>query len=70
MCIRDRGAIARDPGLIPGVNVAGGKVTHEAVAEGVGAEYVPVGEVLGFDAGGDTGSAGQTHAATMETEEE
>ena len=36
------GAIARDPGLRPGVNVAAGEVTHEAVAEGVGLEYVPV----------------------------
>jgi alanine dehydrogenase len=35
-------AIRRDPGLRLGVNVAGGKVTHPAVAEGVGAEYVPV----------------------------
>ena len=35
-------AIRHDPGLRLGVNVAGGKVTHPAVAEGVGAEYVPV----------------------------
>jgi alanine dehydrogenase len=41
------GAIRRDPGLRLGVNVAGGKVTHPAVAEGVGAEYVPVEEALG-----------------------
>ncbi|MFN8151616.1 MAG: alanine dehydrogenase [Solirubrobacterales bacterium] len=40
-------AIDRDPGLRPGVNVAAGKVTHEAVAEGVGAEYVPLEEALG-----------------------
>jgi alanine dehydrogenase len=39
-------AIRRDPGLRPGVNVAAGKVTHPAVAEGVGAEYVPVEEAL------------------------
>jgi alanine dehydrogenase len=39
-------AIRRDPGLRLGVNVAGGKVTHPAVAEGVGAEYVPVEEAL------------------------
>ena len=31
-----RGALARDPGLRPGVNVAGGSVTHAAVAEGTG----------------------------------
>jgi alanine dehydrogenase len=40
------GAIRRDPGLRPGVNVAAGKVTHPAVAEGVGMEYVPVEEAL------------------------
>ena len=34
------GAIERIPGLRPGVNVAAGKVTHPAVAEGVGMEYV------------------------------
>jgi alanine dehydrogenase len=39
-------AIRRDPGLRPGVNVAAGKVTHAAVAEGVEMEYVPVEEAL------------------------
>jgi alanine dehydrogenase len=39
-------AIRRDPGLRPGINVAAGRVTHPAVAEGVGAEYVPVEEAL------------------------
>jgi alanine dehydrogenase len=43
------GAIRRDPGLRLGVNVAGGKVTHPAVAEGVGMEYVPVEEALGLE---------------------
>ena len=42
-------AIRRDPGLRPGVNVAGGKVTHPAVAEGVGTTYVPVEEALKLD---------------------
>ena len=42
-------AIRRDPGLRPGVNVAGGKVTHPAVAEGVGMDYVPVEQALGLD---------------------
>jgi alanine dehydrogenase len=42
-------AIRRDPGLRPGVNVAAGKVTHPAVAEGVGMEYVPVEEALQLD---------------------
>ncbi len=42
-------AIRRDPGLRLGVNVAGGKVTHPAVAEGVGMEYVAVEEALGLE---------------------
>ena len=36
----------RCPGCKPGVNVAGGKVIHPAVAEGVGVEYTPVEEAL------------------------
>ena len=36
------GAIRRDPGLRPGVNVAAGVVTHPAVAESVGVDCVPV----------------------------
>jgi alanine dehydrogenase len=40
------GAIRRDPGLRPGVNVAGGVVTHPAVAEGVGVDCVPVEQAL------------------------
>lgn len=43
------GAIRRDPGLRPGVNVAGGEVTHPAVAEGVGATCMLVEEALGLD---------------------
>jgi alanine dehydrogenase len=49
LALADRGvaeAVRRDPGLRLGVNVAGGSVTHPAVAEGVGAEYVPVEEAL------------------------
>jgi alanine dehydrogenase len=42
-------AIRRDPGLRPGVNVAAGKVTHPAVAEGVGMDYVPVEQALGLE---------------------
>jgi alanine dehydrogenase len=52
IAIADHGiaeAIRRDPGLRPGVNVAAGKVTHAAVAEGVGMEYVPVEEALGLE---------------------
>jgi alanine dehydrogenase len=39
-------AARRDPGLRLGVNVAGGRVTHPAVAEGVGVEHTPVEEVF------------------------
>ena len=41
-----KGAIARDPGLRPGVNVAAGRVTHPAVAEGVGMPFTPLDESL------------------------
>jgi alanine dehydrogenase len=44
------GAIQKLPGLKPGVNVADGKVTHEAVAEGTGMPYTPVEDVLGVTA--------------------
>ena len=46
---RGRGASRRDPGLRPGVNVAGGKVTHPAVAEGVGMRLRPVEEALDIE---------------------
>jgi alanine dehydrogenase len=55
------GAARRDPGLRLGINVARGKVTHPAVAEGVGVEYTPPERVL--DIGGaeqDGASAGAT----------
>jgi alanine dehydrogenase len=42
-----RGAVTRDPGLRLGVNVAGGRVTHPAVAEAVGVPHTPVEEALG-----------------------
>jgi alanine dehydrogenase len=41
-------AARRDPGLKLGINVAGGKVTHAAVAEGVGMDYFSPEEVLGI----------------------
>ena len=44
------GAIEAMAGLRPGVNVADGKVTHPAVAEGTGMEYTPVEDVLGVTA--------------------
>jgi alanine dehydrogenase len=37
-----REAVARDPGLRLGVNIAGGAVTHPAVAEGVGLPFTPL----------------------------
>jgi alanine dehydrogenase len=40
-------AVQRDPGLALGVNVAGGRVTHPAVAEAIGADCAPVAEALG-----------------------
>jgi alanine dehydrogenase len=40
-------AARRDAGLRLGVNVAGGRVTHPAVAEAVGMAYVPPEEALG-----------------------
>ena len=44
------GAMAELPGLKFGVNVAEGKVTHPAVAEGTGVDYTPVEDVLGVTA--------------------
>ncbi|HKP90364.1 MAG TPA: alanine dehydrogenase [Thermoleophilaceae bacterium] len=43
-----REAISRDPGLRLGVNVAAGRVTHPAVAEGVGMDFTPVEDALGL----------------------
>ena len=53
VALADHGVIEaarRDPGLRLGINVAGGKVTHPAVAEGVGAEYVTPESVLDIPA--------------------
>ena len=44
------GAIRELPDLRPGVNVADGKVTHPAVAEGTGMDYTPVEDVLSVTA--------------------
>jgi alanine dehydrogenase len=41
------GALEKLPSLRPGVNVAGGKVTHPAVADATGMPYTPVEDVLG-----------------------
>ncbi len=68
-----QGAIARDAGLRPGVNVAAGRVTHEAVAEGVGADYVPLEQALGMERPGEmrqgTKTDSQVYATTMDTRE-
>jgi alanine dehydrogenase len=43
--IADKGlerAVAEDPALAKGVNVLGGKITYEAVAEAHGLEYTPL----------------------------
>jgi alanine dehydrogenase len=45
-------AITDNPGLRLGVNVAGGQVTYEPVAEATGFPYVPVEEALGARAAG------------------
>ena len=41
-----RAAIARDPALARGVNVFGGKLTYDAVAEAHGLEYSPLEELV------------------------
>ena len=41
------GAVARDPGLRLGVNVAGGQVTHAAVAQSLDMPFTPVDEAIG-----------------------
>jgi len=62
-------AARRDPGLKLGINVAGGKVTHPAVADGVGMDYTPPEQVLDIgepDAempGRSTAGATATHAS-------
>jgi alanine dehydrogenase len=61
-------AAGRDPGLRLGINVAKGKVTHPAVAEGVGMEYTPPERVLDIGVpkpavpGSDGAGATATHA--------
>jgi len=57
------GAIRRDPGLRPGVNVAAGAVTHPAVAEAVGMEFVPVEQALELRADGPISAAYQRKSA-------
>jgi alanine dehydrogenase len=42
------GAIKSHPGFKPGVNVFGGQVTYEGVADAAGVPYVPIDEALGL----------------------
>ena len=66
LALADNGIVEasrRDPGLKLGINVAAGKVTHPAVADGVGTEYTAPEEALGFaeaPAGADSDGAGAT----------
>ena len=61
------GATERIPGLKPGINVARGKVTHAAVAEGVGMDCTPPEEVLDFKTqqNGSRDGAGDDAARAM-----
>jgi len=61
------GAVGRIPGLKPGINVAKGKVTHSAVADGVGMECTPPEEVLNLDApqNGSRDGAGEDAARAI-----
>ena len=51
-------AARRDTGLKLGVNVAHGKVTHPAVAEGVGMDYVTPEDALGIELPSENGATG------------
>jgi alanine dehydrogenase len=61
-------AARRDPGLKLGINIAAGRVTHPAVAAGVGMDYVPPEQVLEIAEpevglpGSDGAGATATHA--------
>jgi alanine dehydrogenase len=44
------GAIERVPGLRPGVNVTGGRITYAPVAEAIGEEYLELEEALDLQA--------------------
>jgi alanine dehydrogenase len=67
LALADYGVIEasrRDSGLRLGINVAAGKVTHPAVAEGVGSEYVPPEEALGFQSASSDGASSDGAGAT------
>ena len=58
-------AARRDPGLRLGIDVAGGHVTHKAVAEAVGMEYVLPEEALGRTESNERASE-QTRSGSVE----
>jgi alanine dehydrogenase len=58
-------AARRDPGLRLGIDVARGHVTHKAVAEAVGMEYVPPEEALGRTESNERASE-QTRSGSVE----
>jgi len=58
-------AARRDPGLRLGIDVAGGQVTHKAVAEAVGMQYVPPEEALGRTESNERASE-QTRSGSVE----
>jgi len=60
-------AAVRDPGLKLGINVAAGKVTHRAVAEGVGIEYTPPEQALGIEGDGSDGLGDPGRALSRES---
>jgi alanine dehydrogenase len=69
MALADHGvaeAAGGDPGLAKGVNVAAGKVTHPAVAEAVGEEYVPIERALGIATRAALDGDGKAAAATTQ----
>jgi alanine dehydrogenase len=69
LALADRGvaeAARRDPGLRLGINVADGRVTHPAVAEGVGEDYVPVERALGIGTGAELDGDGKPATATTQ----
>ncbi|MDX6637955.1 MAG: alanine dehydrogenase [Solirubrobacterales bacterium] len=73
LSLADNGVVEasrRDPGLKLGINVAGGRITHPAVADGVGGEYVSPDEVLGIPKranGGPPGADGAGATASRAT---
>ena len=58
-------AARRDPGLKLGINVAAGEVTHPAVADGVGVEYVAPEEALRIEAEAPPSSDGVRAGASQ-----